>query len=154
MILAGAALLICSVLGLLAGILSAVRQFGWTDRIITFAVLLGISTPSFWLGLLLILLFAVTWRVLPVSGMYAIYGGGDLPDLLRHLVLPGRLAGTRAVLAFLAREISPDTYLNLMAQYHPCYRADEYPTLDRPLRMDEYQQALTLAEHYGLKRLD
>lgn len=88
LILAGSALLLCSILGLLAGIVSAVRQFGWADRIITFVVLIGISTPSFWLGLLLILLFAVTWQVLPASGMYAIYGGGDLPDLLRHLVLP------------------------------------------------------------------
>lgn len=88
LILAGSALLLCSILGLLAGIVSAVRQFGWADRIITFVVLIGISTPSFWLGLLLILLFAVTWQVLPASGMYAIYGGGDLPDLLRHLALP------------------------------------------------------------------
>jgi peptide/nickel transport system permease protein len=88
LILAGAALLMCSVLGLLAGIVSAVHQFGWADRVITFVVLIGISTPSFFLGLLLILLFAVTWRVLPASGMFAIYGGGDLPDLLRHLLLP------------------------------------------------------------------
>jgi peptide/nickel transport system permease protein len=88
LILAGAALVMCSIIGLLAGIVSAVRQFGWADRVITFAVLIGISTPSFFLGLLLILLFAVTWRVLPASGMFAIYGGGDLPDLLLHLILP------------------------------------------------------------------
>lgn len=88
LILAGTALVICSVLGLLAGIVSAVRQFGWTDRIVTFFVLIGISTPSFFLGLLLILVFAVQLRWFPASGMYAIYGGGDLPDLLRHLVLP------------------------------------------------------------------
>ncbi|NMG37766.1 ABC transporter permease subunit [Chelativorans sp. ZYF759] len=88
LILAGTALVICSVLGLLAGIISAVRQFGWTDRIVTFFVLIGISTPSFFLGLLLILLFAVQLRWFPASGMYAIYGGGDLPDLIRHLVLP------------------------------------------------------------------
>jgi putative pyruvate formate lyase activating enzyme len=74
--------------------------------------------------------------------------------LVRHLVLPGGLAGTRTVLEFLAREISPDTYLNLMAHYHPCYRTDGYPPLDRPLRMDEYRQALALAEHYGLTRRD
>ena len=88
LILAGAALLMCSILGLLAGIVSAVHQFGWADRVITFAVLIGISTPSFFLGLLLILLFAVTWRLLPASGMFAIYGGGDMPDLLKHLILP------------------------------------------------------------------
>ena len=88
LILAGTALVICSVLGLLAGIVSAVRQFGWTDRIVTFFVLIGISTPSFFLGLLLILVFAVQLRWFPASGMYAIYGGGDLPDLIRHLILP------------------------------------------------------------------
>ncbi|TYR32494.1 ABC transporter permease [Mesorhizobium microcysteis] len=88
LILAGAALVLCSVLGLLAGIVSAVRQFGWTDRMITLFVLIGISTPSFFLGLMLILFFAVNLRWFPASGMYAIYGGGDLPDLLYHLVLP------------------------------------------------------------------
>ncbi|MGS4946536.1 ABC transporter permease [Meridianimarinicoccus sp. RP-17] len=88
LILAGTSLLLCSILGLLAGVVSAVRQYGLTDKIVTFAVLIGISTPSFWLGLLLILVFAVQWRLFPASGMYAIYGGGDLPDLLRHLFLP------------------------------------------------------------------
>ncbi len=88
LILAGTALVICSILGLLAGVISAVRQFGWADRIITFLVIIGISVPSFFLGLLLILLFAVQWRLFPASGMYAVYGGGDLPDLLRHLFLP------------------------------------------------------------------
>ncbi len=96
LILAGASLLLCTVFGLLAGIASAVRQFGWTDRIITLFVLIGLSTPSFWLGLLLIMLFAVHWQLLPASGMYAIYGGGDLPDLLMHLMLP---ALTLAVVA-------------------------------------------------------
>ncbi|MGE6738726.1 ABC transporter permease [Allorhizobium pseudoryzae] len=88
LILAGTSLVLCSIIGLLAGVVSAVRQYGWTDRIITFVVLAGISMPSFWLGLLLILGFAVNWRLLPPSGMYAVYGGGDLPDLLRHLILP------------------------------------------------------------------
>lgn len=96
LILAGASLVLCSIFGILAGVVSAVRQFGWTDRIVTFFVLIGISTPAFWLGLLFILLFAVQWRVLPASGMYAVYGGGDLPDLLRHLILP---AATLAIVA-------------------------------------------------------
>lgn len=96
LVLAGASLILCSIIGLLAGIASAVRQFGWADRIITFLVLIGISMPSFWLGLLLILLFAVHWKLLPASGMFAIYGGGDFPDLLQHLILP---AFTLAVVA-------------------------------------------------------
>ena len=96
LVLAGVSLVLCSVIGLLAGVVSALRQFGWADRVITFLVLAGISMPSFWLGLLLIYLFAVHWRVLPASGMYAVYGGGDLPDLLLHLILP---AVTLAVVA-------------------------------------------------------
>lgn len=96
LILAGAALVLCSVLGILAGVASAVRQFGWTDRIVTFLVLIGISMPAFWLGLIFILVFAVQWRLLPASGMYAVYGGGDLKDLLQHLVLP---ATTLAIVA-------------------------------------------------------
>lgn len=96
LVLAGVSLVLCSVIGVLAGVVSAVRQFGWADRVITFFVLAGISTPSFWLGLLLIYLFAVHWRILPASGMYAVYGGGDLKDLLLHLILP---AATLAVVA-------------------------------------------------------
>ncbi|MDW9546876.1 ABC transporter permease [Sinorhizobium meliloti] len=96
LVLAGVSLVLCSVIGLLAGVVSAVRQFGWADRLITFFVLAGISTPSFWLGLLLIYLFAVHWRILPASGMYAVYGGGDLKDLLLHLIVP---AATLAVVA-------------------------------------------------------
>jgi len=96
LILAGVSLVLCSIVGLLAGVVSAVRQYGWVDRTITFAVLAGISMPSFWLGLILILLFAVKWRLLPASGMYAIYGGGDLRDLLLHLILP---AATLSVVA-------------------------------------------------------
>jgi putative pyruvate formate lyase activating enzyme len=74
--------------------------------------------------------------------------------LIRHLVLPENLAGTDEVLAFVAGEISPDTYLNLMDQYHPCYRADEYPPLDRPPRAGEFAAALAMAATHGLRRLD
>lgn len=74
--------------------------------------------------------------------------------LVRHLVLPAELAGTESVLAFLSREISLNTYLNLMDQYRPCYRADEYPPLDRPISASEYTSALHLAQRYGLQRLD
>ncbi|KKM04075.1 hypothetical protein LCGC14_1767900, partial [marine sediment metagenome] len=88
LILAGTAFVLCAVLGILAGAVSAAGQYGVGDRAITFAVLLGISIPSFFLGMMMILVFAVKLRWLPVSGMYAIYGGGDLPDLLRHLVMP------------------------------------------------------------------
>ncbi len=74
--------------------------------------------------------------------------------IVRHLVLPGGLAGTRHILEWVAKEISPYTYVNIMDQYHPCGRAWEYPPLDRPLTPEEYSQALEAAKKAGLKRLD
>jgi putative pyruvate formate lyase activating enzyme len=74
--------------------------------------------------------------------------------LIRHLVLPEDIAGTDKVLDFIAHEISPNTYLNLMDQYRPCYRADEFPPLDRTLKREEYRAALAMAERHGLRRLD
>jgi len=74
--------------------------------------------------------------------------------LVRHLVLPGGLAGTREVLSFIAREISPDTYVNIMDQYHPCGEAWKYPPLDRRLQPEEYEEALRIAQEVGLRRLD
>ncbi|MEO8243522.1 MAG: ABC transporter permease [bacterium] len=88
LILAGTALVICTVVGIAAGVVSAARQYSWADKAITFAVLIGISVPSFFLGMVIILTFAVRLRLLPVSGMYEIYGGGDLADLVRHLIMP------------------------------------------------------------------
>jgi len=74
--------------------------------------------------------------------------------LVRHMVLPGGIAGTHQVLAFLANEISRNTYVNLMDQYRPCYRADDYPEIDRPITSEEYRRALAAAERLGLNRLD
>jgi peptide/nickel transport system permease protein len=88
LILAGTSWLLCAIFGILAGVISASRQYGFADKAITFVVLIGISVPSFFLGMMMILLFAVNLRWLPASGMFAIYGGGDLPDLLRHLAMP------------------------------------------------------------------
>lgn len=88
LILAGVAFVLCSLLGVAAGVVSAARQYGLADRAITSVVILGISIPSFFLGMMMILLFAVRLNWLPASGMYAIWGGGDLPDLIRHLVMP------------------------------------------------------------------
>ncbi len=74
--------------------------------------------------------------------------------LVRHLVLPNGVAGTKEVARFLAEEISPDTYLNLMDQYRPCYRADEYTDVARPLKRAEYAEALDIVRRCGLHRLD
>jgi len=88
LILSGTAFIICSFVGVLIGTISAFKQYTITDKIITFAVLTGISIPSFFLGMMMILLFAVNLQWLPVSGMYAIYGGGDFIDLIQHLIMP------------------------------------------------------------------
>ena len=72
--------------------------------------------------------------------------------LVRHLVLPGDLAGTAEVVRFLAEEISKETYLNVMGQYRPEYSACDYPELDRRLTVKEYRDAVLLAARAGLTR--
>ena len=74
--------------------------------------------------------------------------------LVRHLLMPGRIAGTEQVLRFLATEISTRTYVNLMSQYRPCYRADEFEELARSVSASEYRDARALAARLGLGRLD
>ena len=74
--------------------------------------------------------------------------------LVRHLVFPEGLAGTEEIVRFLVEEISPNTYTNIMAQYYPCYRAGEFPPLDRRITNDEYRKAVKAAREAGLKRLD
>jgi putative pyruvate formate lyase activating enzyme len=73
--------------------------------------------------------------------------------LVRHLVLPSGLAGTAEVVRFLRDQISPNTYINVMAQYRPCYRAHGLPPLDRSITNQEYAEAVHLAQEAGL-RLD
>ncbi len=73
--------------------------------------------------------------------------------LVRHLYLPENLAGTDRIIDFLAQDVSPTTYLNLMDQYRPCYRADQYPPLDRRPGRTEYIAAQEQALAAGL-RLD
>jgi putative pyruvate formate lyase activating enzyme len=76
--------------------------------------------------------------------------------LLRHLVMPGLLAETEAILRWVADELGPDTYVNLMAQYRPAARVvetDEFPEIDRRVRRDEWRRAVETALRLGL-RLD
>lgn len=71
--------------------------------------------------------------------------------LIRHLVLPNGIAGTEKVMKFIA-SLSKETYVNLMDQYHPTNKADQYPELNRRITSDEFQEALTLAQKEGLHR--
>jgi putative pyruvate formate lyase activating enzyme len=74
--------------------------------------------------------------------------------LVRHLVLPDNLAGTKEVMKFLADELSPNTYVNVMAQYRPCGQAYEHPPLDRFPSQEELVEAQEAARRAGLTRLD
>ena len=74
--------------------------------------------------------------------------------LVRHLVLPGGLAGTREAMRFLARGVSTDTYVNVMAQYRPCGKAADHPPLNRRITAKEYEEALNIAQEEGIHRLD
>ncbi len=74
--------------------------------------------------------------------------------LVRHLVMPAGLATTRAVMAFLAGEVSRRTYVNLMNQYRPCGAAMRYVGLDRPITAAEFDAALDACRAEGIGRLD
>ncbi|MDX2451787.1 radical SAM protein [Desulfosarcina sp.] len=74
--------------------------------------------------------------------------------LVRHLVLPGGLAGTAKIMAFLANSLSRNTYVNVMSQYRPCGRAREMPALAVTLSPAEYNQAVREAKAAGITRLD
>ncbi len=74
--------------------------------------------------------------------------------LVRHLVLPDDIAETEKVVRFIADEISLNTYINIMDQYRPCYRAHEFPELSRRISTDEYRDAINIALRVGLKRID
>jgi peptide/nickel transport system permease protein len=88
LILTGTALLLSTAAGLALGVASATRPNSALDRVSAMASLFGASMPSFWLGIVLMVVFALRLGWLPASGMYAPYGGGDLRDLLAHLALP------------------------------------------------------------------
>ena len=73
--------------------------------------------------------------------------------LVRHLVLPGDLAHSEQVFHFLAEEVSADTYINIMAQYRPAWRAREHPPLERRLAAEEYREVVRMAKKVGLWRI-
>ena len=73
--------------------------------------------------------------------------------LVRHLVLPNNLAGTEKIVKFLAKEISKNTFLNIMDQYYPYAKASQYPELSRRISQKEFREAIELAKNAGLKRL-
>ncbi|MBU1290191.1 radical SAM protein [bacterium] len=71
--------------------------------------------------------------------------------IVRHLVLPEGLSDTRKIMRFIAREISPHTYISLMAQYFPAYQAGQFPLLSRRINREEYREALQAFKEEGLE---
>jgi peptide/nickel transport system permease protein len=110
-LLAAAALALCVALGLPAGAWAAWRQGRWPDRAVTVTAVVGLSTPPFWLAMLVMLLFAVWLGWLPVSGMTATVGGGGALDVARHLVLPA--ATLSAVAAAVVARVSRTAMLEV-----------------------------------------
>jgi putative pyruvate formate lyase activating enzyme len=74
--------------------------------------------------------------------------------IIRHLVMPGNIAGTDRFVRWLVKELSPHTYVNIMAQYHPAHKAYEYPEISRRITTDEWRQAILWAQAAGLDNLD
>ena len=95
-----AVLLACSI-GIPAGIISAVRQYSWSDRMVMMLVLMGFSTPIFWLGIILQIIFGLKLGLLPVSGLQSA-GQAGTADLIQHLILPAATLATGAT-AIIAR---------------------------------------------------
>lgn len=93
-----ASLLIAVVIGVSAGIVSAVQRYSVKDYVVTFLAFVGVSTPNFWLGLMLMWFFGLKLRWLPIFGM----GHAGFWDSLRHLILPAMTLGT-GMTASLAR---------------------------------------------------
>ena len=80
------------------------------------------------------------------------YGIAERGLVIRHLVMPGGIAGTSAVLDFIAHRISLSSYVNVMDQYQPCFKAHKIPELCRPITRREYMEALVIARRNGLSR--
>ena len=74
--------------------------------------------------------------------------------MIRHLVMPNNVAGTKEVIEWIAQNLPKNTYLNIMAQYRPMYKAFEYPRIARRITLKEYGQAVKWAKKAGLTNLD
>jgi putative pyruvate formate lyase activating enzyme len=73
--------------------------------------------------------------------------------IIRHLILPNNIAGTDKFIKFVAENLPKNTYINIMRQYRPEYKAFDYPELSRRIKRSEYTEAIQLARKYGLDRL-
>ncbi len=114
LILGSASLLLAVFVGVGLGFVVSGRPRGVADRLCMPALLVVGSVPPFWLGLVLVLLFAIRWRIFPVSGMTDIFGGGGLRDIGWHLVLP--MVTTAAIPAAVIARMVRGTMLEVLGQ--------------------------------------
>jgi peptide/nickel transport system permease protein len=114
LVLTGTGLLLSTVLGIALGVASATRPNSLLDRVSAMASLFGASMPVFWLGIVLMVVFALWLGWLPASGMYAPYGGGNLQDLLAHLALPA--VTIAAASTTLVARLTRSTLLDVLGQ--------------------------------------
>lgn len=128
--LAGSSLVIILAGSLLFGILSAVNGGGWIDYTIRFLSFIGVSIPSFWLGMILIYRFSVLWKILPVSGMGS----------FKHMILPSMTLATWMTCTYIRRvrtgileELKKDYVTGLMARGVPYRRIIVYHVLPNSL---------------------
>ncbi len=74
--------------------------------------------------------------------------------MIRHLVMPSRVSGTKEIIGWIARNLPKDTYLNIMSQYTPMYKAHEYPAIARRITREEYSEAIRAAREAGLTNVE
>jgi putative pyruvate formate lyase activating enzyme len=74
--------------------------------------------------------------------------------MIRHLVMPNDTSGSEKVMEWIAENLPKDTYINIMAQYRPAYKAYDYPEISRRISTKEYNKVVCRAEEIGLTNLD
>jgi peptide/nickel transport system permease protein len=150
LLLSAAALLLTIVLAVPAGVISAARPYSATDHGVTFLALFGISVPTFWFGLMLIVLFSVSLGWFPPGGMRTIGAPPSLLDLARHLVLPAIVLGS-ANMALVARYTRSATLAVLREDYVRTARAKGVTERDVLYRHALRNALLTVVTIVGLQ---
>ena len=74
--------------------------------------------------------------------------------MIRHLVLPNRVSGSKIILDWIAQNLPKDTFINIMSQYRPCYKAFDYPKISRRITRPEYVETLKWAREAGLTNVN
>jgi peptide/nickel transport system permease protein len=150
LVLSAAALVLTLVVAVPAGVVSAARPYSATDHGVTFLALFGISVPTFWFGLMLIVLFSVVLGWLPPGGMWTIGAPPSLLDTARHLLLPAVVLGS-ANMALVARYTRSATLAVLREDYVRTARAKGVPERDVLARHALRNALLTVVTVVGLQ---